>query len=116
MFCNVVCAYTCVGGVTVAPSAGVDTHTEPADVLPGFGAGMGAGAGKGATPVCGPALISTCTVGHVLGGGDGEGEGAGVGVVTPPVDWLLELPPQPLSKENTMTRTIKTGAMASRRI
>src|SRR5690348_11365769 len=96
MFCSVVCAYTWVGELTAAPSDGVDTQMDPADVEPGLGAGIGAGPGKGATPVCGPALICTATVGQEIAGLDGGG-----GVVTPPVE---DIPPQPV-KNKEIRRT-----------
>ena len=57
-------ATTCAGESTVAPSAGVETQTEPAEVVPGFGAGVGAGAGNGAVPLVGPCAIATVTVGQ----------------------------------------------------
>ena len=84
----------------MAPSAGSETHTDPAEEAPGFGGGSGAGAGNGAVPLVGPCAISTVTVGQELGlgAGDGEGDGVGVvGVVTPPVDAVCGLPPQPAS-------------------
>jgi len=54
----------CTGEVTVALSAGVDTHTDPWLVVPGSGGGRGAGNGNGATPEVGPTLSATVTTGH----------------------------------------------------
>ena len=79
MFCSVVTATRCIGEFTWAPFAGLETQTEPADVVPGFGGGTGEGEGNGATPEVGPWLITDWTVGHVLAAG-GVGEG-GVGEV-----------------------------------
>jgi len=104
--------------VTCALSAGVDTQTDPADVAPGVGAGVGAGAGNCATPLCGPALNSTCTVGQDAGAGLGPGEGdepvGGVGV-TPPVEAVFELPPQPISESMNSNRKETEIAAARRR-
>ncbi len=121
MFGIVVCAYTCVGEETCALSAGLETQTEPVEVAPGFGAGVGAGAGNCATPLCGPALISTCTVGQDAGLGEGDGAGAGegdepgvVGGVTPPVEAVLDFPPQPINVSVNNNRK-KTDNAAARR-
>lgn len=99
MFWSVVAACMCIGEVTLAPSAGVETQTEPSEVDPGVGGGVGAAVGNGATPLLGPTLSSTVTVGHEavgVGVGAGAGPGFGVpGVVTPPVEAVFEVPPQP---------------------
>jgi hypothetical protein len=61
----------CAGEVTVALFAGVETHTDPALVVPGFKGGSGAGSGNGATPVNGPVLSANVTEGHEFGVGEG---------------------------------------------
>ena len=51
-------------------------------------------------PLVGPCAIATVTLGHELAGageGEGVGEGVGVGVVTPAVEAVWEVPPQPAS-------------------
>lgn len=53
------------GELTVAPSAGEDTQTDPAEVEPGFGGGTTAVLGNGATPVAGPGASTVATLGHV---------------------------------------------------
>jgi hypothetical protein len=58
----------CTGEETVAPLAGLETHTDPAELEPGFGAGTGAAGGSGATPVYGPTLRSKVIAGHVVAG------------------------------------------------
>lgn len=54
----------CAGELTEEPSEGVETHTDPAEVLPGTGGGTGAGAGNVATPVVGPTAIVSGTCGQ----------------------------------------------------
>ncbi|HUN87602.1 MAG TPA: hypothetical protein VMU28_02365 [Terriglobales bacterium] len=125
-----------MGELTEAPSAGVETQTDPAEVAPGFGGGSGAAGGNFA-PLCGPCAIATVTVGH-------EACGAGLGsepellvpealepelelevpepevvpeleveevLVTPPVDVACGLPPQPTcnSAKTTSGRTGETA-------
>ena len=117
MFCKVVTACTCAGEVTDAPFAGVDTQTDPADVVPGVGGGVGAGLGNAATPVVGPALSVSVTAGQAALVVPGPGVGAGFelpGVGAAGV--LLELddmlpPPQAISVQMANT----TGRQSSER-
>ncbi len=71
-------ATTCTGELTVAPSEGVETQIDPAELELGVGGGSGAGSGNAATPEVGPCAWTRVTVGHVEGCGVGVGVGLGV--------------------------------------
>jgi len=64
-------APTCSGEFAVAPSAGVETQTEPAEVDPGVGGGTTAEFGNAATPEVGPCACSRVTLGQVDADGGG---------------------------------------------
>lgn len=82
----------CVGEVTEAPFAGVDTHTEPA--LESFAGGAdGADGGNGAVPVIGPCASATVTVGQALEGFDVGDVGLDVGADVGALGLMLVWPP-----------------------
>jgi hypothetical protein len=84
-FTNVAGATRCIGELTVAPFAGVLTHTDPAGPGPGLLGFDGAESGNGATPELGPFAITIGTAWQdccgVAGVGEGAGAGAGAGVL-----------------------------------
>jgi len=104
-------ATRCVGEVTVAPLAGVETHTDPAGPDPGLLGLAGAGSGNGATPVLGPFAMVTGTTAHDAWLEPGGGEEFGV---LAPGDGGVELlpvtpdrPPQASTDMNDNTSTIR---------
>lgn len=76
----------------MAPSAGVETHTEPAGPDPGLLGFCGAGSGNGAIPVCGPCAIVTDTAAQLACGVPEP-------VLVPP---LLPLELEPLPPEDEL--------------
>ena len=99
-------ACTCTGEETVAPSFGLETQTDPAELVPGVGGGSTAAGGNGATPLVGPALSVMVTVGH-----EAPGPLGGCG---PVLEVILDEPPQPTNKANATRRINRVMKCAMR--